>query len=180
MNIISRKKAKAIGLPYYFTGNPCIHGHIAERPVRSRICVECKKEWDKKSYEANPELKISYSKKYREENPEHYKNYYKENIEFVKASHKKYKKENPHKNAATTKKYRASKLHRTPSWADLKKIEEVYFEAACLTKETGIKYDVDHIIPLQGEYVSGLHIASNLQVITHTANCKKGNSFIIS
>jgi 5-methylcytosine-specific restriction endonuclease McrA len=46
-----------------------------------------------------------------------------------------------------------------------------------LRKEcTGIEWHVDHIIPLKGEMVSGLHIYSNLRVIPKIENLRKGNS----
>jgi len=67
-------------------------------------------------------------------------------------------------------KYRGAKLQRTPSWADLEKIKEVY--ANCPEG-----YHVDHIIPLQGEMVSGLHVETNLQYLTAEENLKKGNKF---
>ena len=88
------------------------------------------------------------------------------------------KKINLKKSALQRKRF-ASKLHRTPSWADLKKIVLVYIEAAYLTKETGVKYVVDHIIPLQGKLVSGLHVDNNLQVITQKENNIKKNKYNI-
>ena len=62
-----------------------------------------------------------------------------------------------------------------PVWADKKKIAEFYELAKRLTSLTGIKYSVDHIIPIQGESVSGLHCEYNLQVITVSGNSRKGN-----
>lgn len=56
---------------------------------------------------------------------------------------------------------------------DCSKIKEIYKEAIRLEKETGIKYHVDHIIPLKH---GGLHIATNLQILTATENLKKGAS----
>jgi len=55
-------------------------------------------------------------------------------------------------------------------------IKHLYIQAKELEKLDGIKRHVDHIIPLQGEYVCGLHIPQNLQILTANENCKKGNS----
>lgn len=73
-----------------------------------------------------------------------------------------------------------SKKNRTPKWTteeQLHKIQELYIEAAKLTSETGILHHVDHIIPLQGEEVSGLHVFHNLQILTDLQNIKKSNNF---
>lgn len=64
--------------------------------------------------------------------------------------------------------YRANKLQRTPKWANLDKIQEIY---NCCPD----KYQVDHIIPLSGEFVSGLHVENNLQYLTALDNQIKGN-----
>jgi hypothetical protein len=85
-------------------------------------------------------------------------------------------------NAAVAKR-KAAKLNRTPKWTtetDLWMIDEIYELSALRTKLTGVKCQVDHIIPLQGKLVSGLHVPSNLQVITATENKIKGNRFEVS
>lgn len=74
-------------------------------------------------------------------------------------------------------KRRAAKLQRTVTWADKGKIKELYTKAKQLTIETGITHHVDHIIPLQGKTVSGLHVETNLQVITAYENLSKHNNF---
>jgi 5-methylcytosine-specific restriction endonuclease McrA len=68
------------------------------------------------------------------------------------------------------RKYQANKLKRTPAWADLEAIELFY-----LNCPDG--YEVDHIIPLQGKKVSGLHVLDNLQYLTMYENRSKGNKF---
>jgi hypothetical protein len=79
--------------------------------------------------------------------------------------------------AALESKKRARKFNQTPPDADHKKIALYYETAKTLTILTGEQYDVDHIIPLQGENVSGLHVPSNLQVITCFENVAKNNSW---
>lgn len=64
----------------------------------------------------------------------------------------------------------------TPPWADKDLIRALYKEARRLTKLTGEQYTVDHIIPLKGETVCGLHVHYNLRVIPEYENRKKGNS----
>jgi hypothetical protein len=65
-----------------------------------------------------------------------------------------------------------------PLWADRKAIQQVYQEAIRLTAETGIPHHVDHIVPIRGKNVSGLHVHYNLQVITATDNLKKSNKLL--
>ena len=67
----------------------------------------------------------------------------------------------------------------TPSWVKKEDIRQFYEEAKRLTKETGIKHQVDHIIPLKHPLVCGLHVKANLRVITQEDNYKKNNKFIV-
>ena len=67
-------------------------------------------------------------------------------------------------------KRRADKLNATPKWTNLKKIKEIY-------KNCPRGYHVDHIVPLQGENVSGLHVENNLQYLTAKQNIAKGNKY---
>lgn len=74
-----------------------------------------------------------------------------------------------------------ARLHRRkisiPLWVNKKEILTIYKKAQRMTEETGIKYHVDHIIPLKGKNVCGLHVPLNLQIITAKENHKKHNKF---
>jgi hypothetical protein len=65
-----------------------------------------------------------------------------------------------------------------PSWFDSGLVEAKYREARQRTLDTGIQHVVDHIVPLQGELVRGLHVQDNLRVITFQENAVKSNSLV--
>jgi hypothetical protein len=67
---------------------------------------------------------------------------------------------------------------RLPAWADKSAIRALYELAAAMTRETGIQHEVDHIIPLQGRTVCGLHCEANLRVVPMRVNRQKSNSWI--
>lgn len=105
------------------------------------------------------------------------KNYlkYKEKIT---TRNSKWKLNNRGKANASAAKRRAKKHNATPAWLTeecLLKIDKIYILARKLTKKTGTKYHVDHIIPLQGKTVCGLHVPTNLQILTQQENCSKSN-----
>lgn len=70
----------------------------------------------------------------------------------------------------------ARKLMATPAWASAEKISEIYWHAECL-RRSGQNVQVDHIVPLRGKNVCGLHVESNLQILNKTKNQSKGNRF---
>lgn len=74
---------------------------------------------------------------------------------------------------------RSRLLQATPSWADRAAILSIYQEAVRLSSGGSIAYEVDHIVPLQGELVCGLHTHHNLQVIAAVINRKKSNQFVV-
>jgi 5-methylcytosine-specific restriction endonuclease McrA len=65
----------------------------------------------------------------------------------------------------------------TPLWADLEKIKAVYAESERLSFDTGVRHHVDHIIPLRGESVCGLHVHWNLRAIPWRENLTKWRRF---
>lgn len=79
--------------------------------------------------------------------------------------------------SAASAKRLSAKMQRVPAWADLAAIKAVYAEARALTKASGVSHHVDHILPLQGRLVSGLHVHTNLQILTGSENCRKNNRY---
>jgi hypothetical protein len=99
------------------------------------------------------------------------KKWYQRNKEHVKETSTRWAKNNPHKRAAGSAKYRATKLQATPDWLSteqLKEIENLY-------KNCPVGHEVDHIVPLQGKEVRGLHVPWNLQYLTISKNRQKSN-----
>jgi hypothetical protein len=93
------------------------------------------------------------------------------NIEKRKETVRLTRLNNPHTQKAITAKRRALKLKATPRFANLKKIKEIY-------KNCPKGYTVDHIVPLQGKEVCGLHVEWNLQYLTPSQNSSKSNKLI--
>jgi hypothetical protein len=130
---------------------------------------EMKRVYYKTYYEINRDKKIATCKAWREANKEK-----------IALRMKAYQRENMDKFVAYTGKRRAAKLNRTPPWltdTDFEKIERKYAQAQHRTKTTGERWVVDHVIPLRGVVVSGLHVPSNLRVIKATTNSSKRNKF---
>lgn len=138
------------------------------------------KEW----YERNKELTKGRARQWALNNPEKVseKNikYKAKNKEKVTEYNKQWWSENKDKRAAYEGKRRAMQLQRTPIWdPDAHLIVAKYQLAAMLSQASGIPHHVDHIIPLQGKNVSGLHVFSNLRVIPGEENVKKSNKYAI-
>ena len=90
---------------------------------------------------------------------------------------KVWKKNNPDAVTAQVARRRASQLQATPAWADTKAIRAVYKEAKLLQAVDGISRHVDHIVPLRGKKVSGLHVENNLQILKAKDNQVKSNYY---
>lgn len=163
MQAISRKQAIEMGLKRYFTGKPCPKGHVVERMVSGRGCVDClyasKLAWSN----ANPEGQALRSREW-----------FLANKARANEQHYAWARRNRGKVAALSSAYRADRLKQMPVWADVKEIGLVYAKAQWL-RELGFHADVDHVIPLRGRQVSGLHVASNLQILHTVENKRKSN-----
>lgn len=104
------------------------------------------------------------------------------NKEKFRIRYRAWDRANQHKKNARCAKRRAEKLKRTPLWLTKNQLEEIakiYKLAKEKTKLTGIEHHVDHIIPLQGKKVSGLHVSWNLRIVTATENMIKGNRYVV-
>jgi hypothetical protein len=151
---------------YYFTGRPCKRGHIAKRLVSNKTCVECaythRRSHPEYDQTADAKRRGTETRRLQKRNAENKRRQRAD----VKAAR-----------AAERMKRIADQKQRTPVWVNLQDIKDVYSAAAVVGRITGIKRHVDHIIPLMGRLVSGLHIAENLQILTARENLSKGASF---
>jgi hypothetical protein len=132
----------------------------------------------RKSNEKNKARIQAYRKAYAEENREQLRVKNALNRDKRLETQRKYLKANPGHAAAYVAKRNAAKLQRTPAWLtefDLLKIKCLYQLAAMRNRESDRKWHVDHIIPLQGVFVSGLHVPDNLRVIPAVDNRRKSN-----
>lgn len=205
VEIISRPEARAAGLKRYFTGNPCPSGHVSERYVSTCACVECivskKALWNA----ANKDRIKEYSKEYSKNHPEKSSSWRAANRERSRELSRSYgtrvaawKKVNRERYNARQVERRRERLKvdpvtirarelahvrkrqakwRMPSWANEAAIRDIYVKAKQLSKESGEKLHVDHIVPLLGKDVCGLHVEDNLRIIDAHSNMSKNNRF---
>ena len=102
----------------------------------------------------------------------------KANPEKTKQHAKATRQRHPEREAAKVQRRNAAKLQAVPQWADAEKIKRHYANAKYLSDVTGHLHHVDHIIPLRGKEVCGLHVENNLRVIPHFINTSKGNRLL--
>jgi len=110
----------------------------------------------------NPDKRKAYDARYKAKNPTFFKDYYEENKhEFVERVNR-----------------RRGRMGAAPLWADSVKIRLLYRVSSNLNRLHGyVKYHVDHIVPLQGKLVSGLHVHNNLKIIRAEENKAKYNKW---
>lgn len=152
----------------FYKQKNCLDGYrskckVCTKETKKQQYKNVKEEYSKRnSIWRNSNNRIEYHAKYREENKEKIKQY------FVNSRHISAKNRSIR---------RARLLQRTPNWlmpVDLFEIECIYKYCGAL-RSVGLKYEVDHIIPLAGKNVSGFHVPTNLQVIPQFDNRQKAN-----
>jgi hypothetical protein len=195
---MKRREAKALGLFTYNTGKPCKHGHLSDRYVNGAQCIECVSAQSREWRQANPEAYKQSCRKWLESNRDVHsarvkrwqaknkdkiaidrKIWEKANPDKVKAKTLRWRKKHPEKHTALAVASVARRAKRVPKWntSDDRWLMAQFYDVARLrTKATGVVWEVDHIIPLRGKEVSGLHVPSNLQVILKSENRAKRNS----
>lgn len=182
----TRKEAMATGAKFYFTGEPCVRGHVALRKTKGS-CVECLKEdWaiDNERRKGKPKSEASRAAGRR---------YYEKNREAVIARaamrpveekrrlQAQYKVRHIDTVRADTSVRKRRHREATPKWltvAERLQMRELYVQARKLTAIAGERYVVDHIVPLRSDEVCGLHVPWNLRVITQEENLKKSNKLV--
>jgi hypothetical protein len=172
---MKRSEAKAKGLTRYFTGNPCPSGHIAERITSGGQCVVCNAARAKAWQDANRDKTKETDRAYKDANRDRIKTYrrayYQDNIESERERKRLHMRGRHHI-------YKRKLQAATPKWlsnADSDAIMAIYVEARATTETTGVPHEVDHIVPIIGKNVCGLHVPWNLRVITQFENRSKGN-----
>jgi hypothetical protein len=151
----SYQLAKATGSKTFLADYSCSFGHVPERYVSTMACVTCMRLQNQERYQRNrPHMIIQATR---------------------------WQKLHPDRRIAAKAKRRAAELRAVPPWLsidDLFEIEWAYLKALTLSLVTGVPHQVDHIVPLQGRNVCGLHVPWNLRVITATENAAKSNRLL--
>lgn len=163
--------------------NSCCKQCVRARQFRNyhsnpQKCQQITKRWRSR----NKERLTEYSKSYWTTNKDRLgaraKEYYQQNKEKLKEYAKKWKLANRARATAVENERRARQLKATPRWLTSQQkgwIQEWYNLAKWQECHYGGKWHVDHIVPLRGKNVSGLHVPWNLQVIPAIENIRKGN-----
>lgn len=152
---------------------------LHQYPASKKQCPECFKitqaKYHKKNIEKRHASNSAWYKKNIEKNRALRLAWKKANIEKRYASNSAWKKANPDKVNAIVARRKAKKKQALASWRNDQAIEKIYTEATRLSKETGVKHHVDHIYPLQSDWLCGLHVENNLQILTAEENIRKNN-----
>jgi hypothetical protein len=148
---------------FYRSTKPCKLGHGFMRYASTLTCVRCAKDkasaWKHENKSKAREISRKATGKWKTKKPS-----------YVNPA---YAKRDKAKSCESASRQRAKNDNRYPLWADKKAIKVFYEIRRRVTECTGVQWEVDHILPLNGRLVSGLHVHQNLQVIPRTVNRKK-------
>ena len=145
----------------------------------SRRCPECRAETIRQWRLKNLERYKENTRRWREENHERFlvlnRKSRNKHGEQRRKKYREWAVANPDKRNSIGAKRRAAKKQAIAAWANSSAIKLIYSTCTKLTKATGIKHHVDHIYPLTSDWLCGLHVENNLQILTKTENISKGN-----
>lgn len=197
---MKRAEAIQLKLDFYCTGKPCKHGHACNRYTSTGACVECTKKQTLAWRIANPDAHKSAMKKWWENNKDTHntrvKRWQNNNAQKMRYNARKWAAANPEKVKLKSAVYRsknkakvtawavtaqARRQKRVPSWLtqnDFLEFRAIYAMSKHLSQVTGTIWEVDHVVPLQGKNVSGLHVPVNLQIVPKSVNRNKRNLFL--
>ena len=134
------------------------------------------KEYKAAWYQTNKDrikiLRIAYREKNKERIAKSVSSYHASHKEAVKKIKTRWRDKNKSYYVAKCAERYARKSNATPVWADFDAIKDIYLEAEYQ------QMHVDHIVPLRGKTVCGLHVHENLQLLTERENCQKRNIWI--
>jgi hypothetical protein len=154
----SRKEAKEQGLTKYFTGKPCKKGHLDRRYTASYTCVVCAREKQAQWQRDNKDKWARRMRQYRRDKGDEFN-----------AMMRRYYRNNPGPAKASAMKRYAAKRNRA-LWGQ-EEIKQIY-----LNVPEG--HEVDHILPINGLQVCGLHVPENLRYIPKHENRSKSNRLL--
>lgn len=148
------------------------------------LCKVCKSEYNKDYRSRNSEKLRDKQKQYYEENSEAIKEkqrlWAKDNKEVIKKRNKNYREKYPHKATEHNVRLKKSRKQSVPKWLSKEQKSEIqgfYWLAKDLSLITGERYEVDHIVPIKGKNVCGLHVPWNLQILPKDLNLEKRNKW---
>lgn len=195
----NKEKAKAYAKKYREENAEKVKADMAKWLANNK---DYKRKKDQEYHKKNSEHRSEYQKEYRRKNAEQLRaknkeryaqkkaaglvdaagvrarsaKWYSINKEKLVAIRKKWVEDNRARLRLAYARRRNGKQQQTPAWADAERMLTIYLEAEMLI-QLGFKVHVDHIIPLRGKLVSGLHVENNLQIIDGIANRRKGATF---
>lgn len=188
----ARYEAAQRGDKYYKLDRPCRRGHTGLYVTKTGCCVECLRLKDQRAYWKDPDKARAYARQQHSlkreklaaraaldratEPPEKRT----ARLERAKLKSREWRKSNPAKRTALAMAYKNQTRKSTPAWLTedaFWMMDQAYELARERTKLFGFQWHVDHIVPLRGKNVSGLHVPWNLQVIPARVNQSKHNKF---